>query len=111
MVVQGGEEVAIRTTAGIGILVGGGILVALGTGITTGVLVVEQRKFLAQRHRMEAMGEAAMTAAAAAAALETATVTVDSPTSVALRLNLAHSGIRISRTSSLEETRVLVRMA
>lgn len=75
MGVQGEAEVAtVEMTTVTGILVAaaaGVTTVVLGTGIAVEALIMDQRKALAQVHKMEAMGVATM--AAATASTEAAT--------------------------------------
>jgi len=80
--VQGEAEVAaIEMTTVTGILAAGVTTVVLGTGIAVEALTTDQRKALAQAHRMEATGVAATTAAATAST-EAATMEMDSQTLV-----------------------------
>jgi len=85
--VQGEAEVAtVEMTTVTGILAAaaaGVTTVVLGTGIAVEALITDQRKALAQAHRMEAAtGVATATTAVATASTEAATTEMDSQTLV-----------------------------
>jgi len=110
--VQGEAEVAgIEMTTVTGIpaaAAAGATTVVLGTGIAVEALITDQRKALAQAHRMEATGVAAATAAAATASTEAATETeMDSQTLVPTKEAPLEARTTFSPPSSL----VVPRMA
>lgn len=99
--------VDLGMTAGTGTPPGAGVTsLALGTGKTIEVLTVDQRRSLAQIHRVEAMGQVALTKAAMVLAAMAATA---SQTMVPARPG--HSQRRTSRPHSLVPTREVHRVA